>query len=690
MKPSFNWHTEEEEPEDWAASPSTPTVGRRRYRSLFFALGVILLVVTIAALYANRRQQEAIARITQDVTAVFAISQQAITRQDAELYAQLLSSQDRAWFTAQRRLFDAGLPLDRASLGLEPVPTAVPVPAVNLSPNLRQAELTFAVPYTAVADLGVANPVNLKQTAFYRQQNSRWLQTPPDAAFWGETATGEIGLLSLTYPARDAALVQRLGQDLAAELAALCADLAGGGCPAYLRVPLEFSTDPASLADLTDLNTPAWNGRTYRLPAPTPIPLPPAEASYQALYRGLTRRIVANFRTHLFTPIPLPDQSLQALCYTPAAPGLRLFAYDLGQDAWTAVLPQTAFRALAPLPDDQGVVVQELPPSLTSPRLRLLAVQRGTAVDLLNDADAAGVSRPIGWADAADRPRLILQGADPAQSAPFYRWLDVTACQQGDCQPQDVAGYPVWSPDGRASLLVDGSSLYLGDAQGQIQRALGAGFSPFWLDGQTYGYIRFDQQAGATGASVVAGQVGGTEPTVLFTNADLQAALGPDAATAVFPKFILPNPTQRDNLIIGASGIGDLAGKYYIFTYDGGGNITLHMELDGAPNGNPAWLTPLGYPPFQVSPDGRWLILSKLRETWTFTLHNLARNESKTLTTDYPPYPMRFPYYDWSNDGRWLIIADDGFLRLLAPDTDYQRLIPYEFDACLFAAWSAR
>ncbi|MBP6469540.1 MAG: hypothetical protein KBE23_15640 [Chloroflexi bacterium] len=699
MKPSFNWRTEEES-DDWAEiSPNNPRPPRRGNRPLIFTLSLVLLAVMMIASLVIRRQNAAIARITDDVTAVFAITQQAATSHDAELYAQLISPQDRVWYATQLRLFANGRPLGRASLGLEPVPFAVPTPAITLSPDLRQAELTFAVPYTAVADLGISAPINLKQTAVYRQQNARWLQAPPDETFWGEPATQQIGLVSLSYPARDAAIALRLGQDLAAELNGLCASLRGSGCPSYLRVPLEFSTDPASLANLTDLKTPVWNGRAYRLPAPTLIGLPTDEVSYLAFYRGLTRRIAQTVRAQVYAPVSLPDQTVQTLCYTPDAPGLRLFTYDLAQDTWTAVLPQTAFRSLMPLPNDQGVLVQKLPDSASN-RLRLTAVQNTTPTDLINLPDPPSLLRPIGWADTAinDRPHLILQGAD-ADLSTFYRWLDVSACQNATCRPQEVDGYPILSPDGRYTLLVDGSSLYVGNENGRIQQTLGVGFSPFWLDGQTYGFVRFEPQADNMQALVLANQVTGAEPAVLFTSADLLAVVAKTAAAAgagaaaaaaadIFPKYVVRSPADSGELIIAASGIGDLAGNYYIFTYQLNDGLTLHLELDGAPNGNPAWLTPLGIPPFQLSPDGRWLILSKLRETWTFTLHNLARNESSILTTHYPPYPMRFPYYDWSGDGRWLIIADDGFLRLLAPDYNYERLIPYEFDACLFAAWS--
>lgn len=688
MKPSFNWRTEEES-DDWTeTSPGSPRPPRGGIRPLIFTFSLVLLAVMVTALLVIRRQNAAIARITDDVTAVFAITQQAAASHDAELYAQLISPQDRVWYTTQLRLFANGRPLGRASLGLEPVPSAVPTPAITLSPDLRQAELTFAVPYTAVADLGISAPINLKQTAVYRQQNARWLQAPPDETFWGEPTTQQIGMVSLSYPARDAAIALRLGQDLAAELDDLCASLSGGGCPSYLHVPLEFSTDPASLANLTDLITPVWNGRAYRLPAPTLIGLPTDEVSYLAFYRGLTRRIAQTVRAQVYAPVSLPDQPIQTLCYTSDAPGLRLFTYDLAQDTWTAVLPQTAFRSLTPLPNDQGVLVQELP-DFAANHLRLTAVQHTTSTDLINIPDAPSLLRPIGWADTTinDHPHLILQGAD-ADLATFYRWLDVSACQNAACRPQEVDGYPILSPDGRHTLLVDGSNLYLGDENGRTQQTLGDGFSPFWLDGQTYGFVRFEPQADAMQALVLANHVTGAKPAVLFTSADLSAAVEAKANTGIFPKYVARSPVDPGMLLIAASGIGDLAGNYYIFTYHLKDGLTLRLELDGAPNGNPAWLTPLGMPPFQLSPDGRWLILSKLRETWTFTLHNLARNESSVLTTDYPPYPMRFPYYDWSSDGRWLIIADNGFLRLLAPDYDFQRLIPYEFDACLFAAWA--
>ena len=280
-----------------------------------------------------------------------------------------------------------------------------------------------------------------------------------------------------------------------------------------------------------------------------------------------------------------------------------------------------------------------------------------------------------------------MQGPDSATSAPFYRWLDVDACRAAGCTLQPLPGYPIWSPDGRYTILVAGSTLHLGDASGQIQQPLGDGFSPVWLDAERYAFIRFEQVEGRITAVVMVGRLGENAPQTLFTAATLSQLLSGGEETAVFPKYISLSPADPNLLVVAASGINDRAGRYYIFTYRLDGLLELRLEIDGAPQGNPAQRTPIGYPPYLVSPDGRWLVLSELHETWTFYLHNLARNETTVITTDAPAVPDRFPYFDWSADGRWLIIADNGFLRLLAPDHNYQRLIPHAFDACLHTAW---
>ncbi len=81
-----------------------------------------------------------------------------------------------------------------------------------------------------------------------------------------------------------------------------------------------------------------------------------------------------------------------------------------------------------------------------------------------------------------------------------------------------------------------------------------------------------------------------------------------------------------------------------------------------------------------------------LKETdnWVIHLYDTIREETKKFTLNYPSYPAPFPFYDWSADGTWLILVDNGFLRLMAPSYDYERIITHHYDACRYAAWINR
>ena len=82
------------------------------------------------------------------------------------------------------------------------------------------------------------------------------------------------------------------------------------------------------------------------------------------------------------------------------------------------------------------------------------------------------------------------------------------------------------------------------------------------------------------------------------------------------------------------------------------------------------------YPPFSLSPDGRWLVFSDLTvyiKTVGFFILHYGKQETKRFGTAFPAYPARYPYYDWSADGRWLAVQDDGFMRLAA-DVDFNDL----------------
>jgi hypothetical protein len=119
--------------------------------------------------------------------------------------------------------------------------------------------------------------------------------------------------------------------------------------------------------------------------------------------------------------------------------------------------------------------------------------------------------------------------------------------------------------------------------------------------------------------------------------------------------------------------------------------LSLRLTLDGLPRGYPGQAAARGNVPFVFSPDGRYLSLSRLedpeRNLWRLYVHDLEANETKTFAARYPLYTFRYPFYDWSADGKWLILVDDGYLRLIAPAYDYNRLILHDLHRCSHVAW---
>jgi hypothetical protein len=72
---------------------------------------------------------------------------------------------------------------------------------------------------------------------------------------------------------------------------------------------------------------------------------------------------------------------------------------------------------------------------------------------------------------------------------------------------------------------------------------------------------------------------------------------------------------------------------------------------------------------------------------WLLRLYDTEREDTKSINLNFPLYPAPFPYYDWSADNQWLLLVDNGYMRLVAPDHGYERLITHGFEACRYAGW---
>jgi hypothetical protein len=344
-----------------------------------------------------------------------------------------------------------------------------------------------------------------------------------------------------------------------------------------------------------------------------------------------------------------------------------------------------------PVPNDEGVLLRAFTRGRDATRLRLLHWWRGKETVLFDEEYPEQLTRPAAWSGAVEEPRLLLHNVNSAQLTE-YHLLDLTRCGAGGCELNELEGYTVWSPDGASTLVMHDQRLWRGDANGLPQTLLGRGANPFWLADGRYGFIRYATASPATDAALVVADPATDRPSVWFHNSDLVRQLNPDNPPLFVISHVVPASRNGNVLLLAGTAIGAVDGKYNIFAYDGKSDIvSLLWQSDRAPSGFPSLLTPAGYPPFQLSPDGRWLLLTQLMEanptTWRFVLVDVATGQQTHFDAYYPSYPAVFPFYDWSYDGQWLAIVDDGFLRLIAPAYDYQRLVTHGQDDCLFTAW---
>jgi hypothetical protein len=215
-------------------------------------------------------------------------------------------------------------------------------------------------------------------------------------------------------------------------------------------------------------------------------------------------------------------------------------------------------------------------------------------------------------------------------------------------------------------LVPQQTEQWLGDADGQIIAELGRGYAPFWLDGQTYGYVRL----GLSGrGEVVTADINNDAPYVLLNLDELFGQLpGPDSYLPVFIANVQVNPTTPGKLLITIVNEED--------------TILLHFERMNERtvviNESPIFTS--------FAPDGRTLILDKpFDQSGRRTL--VLTHDTIEVGQQVVPTNSGHISYDWTADSQWLIISHPGFLKLIAPEHDYVQIIPHEFGGCDRVEW---
>lgn len=702
MKSGYSWR--DEEGDDWTPDneDGPPAPGDRR-RALLLVVALAGVLFILLFLLAGRRLDEREAAVVANVRAAQATWAYAVGGDDLELFTTLLWRGESDWFMTQRRLFMAGRALRRDALGLEGMPDEVVPVQVNLDPNWRRAEAAFKSRYRLP---GTGESVWLRQTQVFRLSGERWQFAPPDERYWGELREAHTRHLSLSYPERDEPFARRFAADMERDMEALCGS-GDAGCDAG-PIAVDFSTDGESLLALTDVATPALRGRVFVLPAPSLVGLPEDEAAYMALYDGYAARILATVRNNLTLPVALPEQTVALLCSPEAGQQFGLYDLDPASGRWMRQETQQLYRSLQGLPDDSGIILRAGFPGTNVNQLDLTLRRGALETPLLAEEDALYMARLAGIVTRRQKPEeLLLSTTHRLTGATTYRLLALDDCAGGVCEPEDLPGFPLWSPDGSRSLVFAGADLFLGDENARPGIPLGRAFSPFWLTAETFGYVRLlsdSDQRPEMEIVLQSATTGIIQPIVRAR--DLLPHFDAAGDGALRLQYVANGQGNSNVLYVAATPVapgGEV--RFYVVRLRLEGDAVdpstmtlaeadIIVALDDLPVGDPSLLLPTGYPPFAISPGGRWLVVVQfvdpITDTWRLFLHDTRSGATQQLDVTYPAYPARFPFYDWSEDGQWIVLVDRGYLRLVAPAYDYERIVPHDLTECRYPAWVDR
>lgn len=713
MKTRYNWQTDAEE--TWEQSlghnppQKSPQSSRRKlWLLLVLVCGAFVFVFGLARLRIQSREKILIS----DVLAADGIIEKAIDNGDLELFTASLSGDDQEWVESQRRLFLSNKLVDRNALDLQQAARQSTTPSAALDPDWRQATVLHPVTYELQSTDGSTITVILNQTRLFKAKDGRWLLSHPDEDFWGGSTFASTQNLVSTFPARDEMIVGRIINDLENDISLLCNQVSEPrqeaiqiGCGQGTPIRLDFETNSDSLLNLTDIYQSFFQDQIFRLPTPTLIGLPADEAAYRAIYEGYTSRILRLLRSNIPSPISLPDQKIAALCFPEGENRLYLYIYDLNTDTWTMLDTDRSYFYLQPMPNDDGLILRGGYPGVDVGRLQL-AFRRADQETLLVDTGNTDLSaRLVGIADRPQGENLLISYSRGSTGITTYNSISLESCNEEGCQVADVSGFPVWSPDGRHTLITREANLFLGDEAGQITGKIDRGFNPFWFDPETFGYIRLLGSEGTGGPemelvlrSLTTGQI---QP--IIRSRELSARVTGTIDGNMRLQYVSVSPIDPNVLFMAASTVSGGEQQFYILKLTLEGDVSILSDevaladievlqsVEDLPTGDPLVLTPTGYRPFVLTGDGKRLMtvhfVDPFTSQWNLRLYDIGTKDYQTINVNFPPYPAPFPFYDWSLDWQWLLLIDNGYIRLVAPDQNYERIVTHDFTACRYSGW---
>ncbi len=729
MTNRFDWQTDEDDKWTDVQAVRKLRSGRRRWTWLAAIVGALVLAAGAVFWQVRERISAAESARANDILSSYYLIQQAIDEDDSELFRNLLSGRDAEWATAQQELFARGWLYDLSAFGLINRQIGLDDAEVVLSPELDSGEVLAESTYGLRGQGLERESIRLQQTSIFRR-GERWVWSPPRDDFWGRNSLTAGQIVAVSYPDRDEQVALRLQRDLDGIVTKLCSEVDELSCPAGLEIQLALSQNPATLFEVSErfaslgLYGTQLDGRLdgrlngsgrleVTMPTPSLIGIPVDESGYQALLRGYATHLViglgdrlidvnccgteARYRAAL--QVMLSDLGLlrwpadmgeievaiderpaesqvPLLCSGGFERSQRMFLIDLDEGEWQAAPMDLEALSIKGIPDGEGVLVLGQSTEEGRTRSQVWAVtpngERLVFEERTGQAEAAGAS----WELQERSQRLVI--SIPDQRFNRYVTINLRECLQSGCQvpERSMASRPVWSPNGDRLLVREYGLLWR--RQGFSSVPVGDGTAAFWLNEQTFGFVR---SADGQQAVVVMNFDGNGEEQVLLTTDDLLDAFDIDQLP---PRLLIgrvlvsPDETAPWRILVFDLDRRGGMGQARFVAYEPETGQTMLVPRQGrllsfniSPSGQ--WLATAGYD----DDEGQWVMTVTDQHLTTTVEHRLATGGSTGAV----------PSYSWSADEEWLLILEQGLLTLINPTTGaHQRVLP-PVPGCIQAAW---
>ena len=375
-------------------------------------------------------------------------------------------------------------------------------------------------------------------------------------------------------------------------------------------------------------------------------------------------------------PVPWPQEDILYVCRQK-----ELQHYDFQDNVFADVslmddVGSIVFRNLWPLTEGYLIVTHYFVPQSQIRRSQLVRVHEDGRRTILYSPqeDTVNEMALFGYAFDPNERYFVMNLYDLERQENSIVLLDSASCENDVCETTPISEWPLWSPSGEATLLLDRTDvtsyppyapLYLANARGQNQVHLADNVIGYtWLDDQTIAYVRLDKGE----QIVVTRQLGSNLELVVARDSDFRPHLSdPDQASSLLLFTLEASPIDPHLLLVMAIISGQPDHAY-------------HFLLERQAEDTKITLLPFGTDYFsgRFSPDGRF-ILSTHNLTVTnipsylLGIYHLETEQQQIVTSrEFQPH--------WSADGNWLVLLFDQYLILTAPAYDYNRVIVGDFN----------